>query len=82
MNLIVVVFGAVSYGSSVKDTVITSIQTDWIKVFVNFMIVGHCLMTFPLMINPLNQEIEEYLNISQGKLFVLNILLQLLDSTE
>lgn len=66
MNIIVVLFGVLIYGNSMRQIVVLSIQRIEIQQAINVMIVAHCLLTFTLIINPLNQEIEEYFNISQS----------------
>lgn len=66
MNLIAVLFGALTYGDSLRESVINSIQTIWIQQAINVMILAHCLLTFTLIINPLNQEVEEYFGVPQG----------------
>lgn len=70
MNLIAVLFGGLTYGDSLRSSVINSIQTVWIQQAINLMILAHCLLTFTLIINPLNQEIEEYFNVPQGKKYM------------
>lgn len=57
---------ALSYGNSLRDSVINSIQTLWIQETVNAMITLHCLLTVTLVINPLNQSAEDLFKIPQG----------------
>ncbi|CAD5217338.1 unnamed protein product [Bursaphelenchus xylophilus] len=59
----VVIVAYLSYGDSLRDSVIPSIQTEWIQQAVNMMIAAHCILTLTLMINPLNQETEEFFNV-------------------
>jgi len=66
LNMIVSTFSVLTYGDSMRDTVISSIQTFWIQQAVNIMITLHCLMTTTLIINPLNQTTEELFKIPQG----------------
>lgn len=66
MNLIVVLVGAFVYGDSMRQVVIFSIQETKIQQAINIMIAAHCLLTFTLIINPLNQEIEELFNLPQS----------------
>lgn len=68
MYLSTAFFSSYTYGTSLTDSVINSIQTIWIKHTVNIMIAAHCLLTFTLIINTVNQEIEDYCKIPQGKL--------------
>lgn len=70
MTLTVVVLAGVTYGDSLRGTVIESIQTKWIQQLINLMIIAHCFLCFPLMINPVNQEFEELLGISQSEAFL------------
>ncbi|KAI6170622.1 Amino acid transporter, transmembrane family-containing protein [Aphelenchoides bicaudatus] len=55
----VVVLAHITYGDSLRDSVLNSIQTTWIQQAVNLMIAAHCMLTLTLMFNPLNQEAEE-----------------------
>ncbi|KAI6186022.1 Amino acid transporter, transmembrane family-containing protein [Aphelenchoides besseyi] len=61
----VVVIAYVTYGDSLRDSIINSIQTAWIQQAVNMMIAAHCMLTLCLMFNPLNQEAEEFFGIPQ-----------------
>ncbi|KAH7721062.1 Protein Y32F6A.4 [Aphelenchoides avenae] len=61
----VVTTGYLSYGDSIRESIINSIQTKWIQQAVNVMITLHCLLTITLLVNPLNQEIEEVLDAPQ-----------------
>ncbi|KAI1721805.1 transmembrane amino acid transporter protein [Ditylenchus destructor] len=65
-NYGVVTMSALSYGNSLRDSVINSIQTLWIQETVNAMITLHCLLTVTLVINPLNQSAEDLFRIPQG----------------
>lgn len=68
MNLTVVILGAITYGSQIEETIVKSINTLWISLTVDILIVTHCIFVFPFMINPLNQEIEELFNIPHSNL--------------
>ncbi|CAD5213192.1 unnamed protein product [Bursaphelenchus okinawaensis] len=59
----VVIIAYLTYGDSLRDSIIPSIQTSWIQQAVNMMIAAHCILTLTLMINPLNQETEEFFDI-------------------
>lgn len=48
-----------AYGDSVKDSIINSIQTQWLQIGVNILITLHCILTITIASNPLNQEAEE-----------------------
>ncbi|KAI6243507.1 Aa-trans domain-containing protein [Aphelenchoides fujianensis] len=62
----VVITALTTYGDSLRDSVINSIQTPWIQQAVNMMIAAHCILNVALTFNPLNQEVEEYFGIPQG----------------
>lgn len=68
-NGLVVILSSLTYGSSLRDSVINSIQTLWIQQAVNLMITAHCLMTITLLMNPLNQQAEEWFKVPQGNFF-------------
>lgn len=59
--------GSLTYGDSLQDSVINSIQTQWIQSAVNIFITLHIIFTLVIMSNPLNQEVEEMFGIPQGK---------------
>jgi hypothetical protein len=63
--------GGLAYGTSVLDSVVNSIQTKWIQQVANMVIVLHCLMTLPLYINTLNQEVEDAMGVPQGVILFL-----------
>ena len=63
MNCFTVFSSGLTYGSSLTASVIDSIQTSWIQQAISLMITAHCLLTITLIINPLNQEIEDYFRI-------------------
>lgn len=62
-----ILLSTLTYGSSLRNSVIDSIQTFWIQQVVNGMITIHCLMTVTLILNPLNQQAEEWFNVPQGR---------------
>uniref|UniRef100_A0A915CPS8 Amino acid transporter transmembrane domain-containing protein n=1 Tax=Ditylenchus dipsaci TaxID=166011 RepID=A0A915CPS8_9BILA len=66
LNMIVSSFAVMTYGDSLRDSVIGSIQTFWIQQAISVMITAHCLMTVVLIINPLAQTTEEFFKIPQG----------------
>lgn len=59
-------FGYLTYGSSLKESVINSIQTVWIQRCANLFIAVHCILTLTLNINPINQDVEQLLKLPQG----------------
>ncbi|CAD5220296.1 unnamed protein product [Bursaphelenchus okinawaensis] len=52
--------GYITYGDSMKNSVISSLQIDWIQQTVNVLITIHCILTLTIVLNPLNQEIEDF----------------------
>lgn len=76
--------GYLSYGDSIRESIINSIKVKWIQQAVNIMLTLHCtcrnelvvdevllgLLTITLLVNPLNQEIEEALDAPQRKLHI------------
>ncbi|CAJ0920067.1 unnamed protein product, partial [Mesorhabditis belari] len=51
------------YGDSMEKSVIYSVQTRELQFGANLMIAAHCILTLVIVINPVNQEVEEYFNI-------------------
>ncbi|KAI6213798.1 hypothetical protein M3Y94_00194100 [Aphelenchoides besseyi] len=54
-----------AYGDSMRDSVINSLQVDWIQRAVNLLITIHCILTLTIVINPVNQEAEEFFKVPQ-----------------
>jgi len=48
-----------AYGSTIHDSIINSLQNVYVQQGTNFLLLSHFLLTFLLVLNPLNQEIEE-----------------------
>ncbi|CAD5231820.1 unnamed protein product [Bursaphelenchus xylophilus] len=65
MYLPVCLIAYVTYGDSLRDSIINNIQTQWIQRLVNLLITVHCILTTTIVINPLNQEAEEMFDIPQ-----------------
>jgi len=61
----VCIIGYFTYGNSLRDSVINSLQKDWIQQAVNLLITIHCILTLTIVFNPLNQEVEEIFNVPQ-----------------
>uniref|UniRef100_A0A0N5A139 Aa_trans domain-containing protein n=1 Tax=Parastrongyloides trichosuri TaxID=131310 RepID=A0A0N5A139_PARTI len=57
------IMGFLTYGDSLRDSIIQSLQTTWIQQAVNICISIHCILTLTIVFNPLNQEIEELFNV-------------------
>ncbi|KAI6189674.1 Aa-trans domain-containing protein [Aphelenchoides bicaudatus] len=54
-----------TYGDSLRDSIINSLQVEWIQRAVNMLITIHCILTLTIVLNPLNQEIEEVFKVPQ-----------------
>ncbi|CAB3398185.1 unnamed protein product [Caenorhabditis bovis] len=66
MYIPVCIMGFITYGNSLRDSIIPSIQTVWIQQAINILITIHCILTLTIVFNPLNQEIEDiFHNISE-----------------
>jgi len=63
--VLVVIAGNAAYGNSLRDSVINSLQTPWMQESVNVLIAVHCILATLIMINPVNQEAEEYFGVPQ-----------------
>ncbi|KAI6185697.1 Aa-trans domain-containing protein [Aphelenchoides besseyi] len=61
----VIVLSQITYGSSLRASVINSIQTKWIQQTINLLIMSHCFVVIVLMINPMSQSLESQLNVPQ-----------------
>ncbi|KAF7635251.1 Aa_trans domain-containing protein [Meloidogyne graminicola] len=56
-------FGYFVYGDSLQESIISSIQIPIIQQLANLLIALHCILTITIVINPLNQEVEHFINI-------------------
>ncbi|VDD90142.1 unnamed protein product [Enterobius vermicularis] len=63
LYLPVSILGYYSYGDSLRDSVIPSLQNVWIQQAVNVLITLHVFLALTILFNPMNQELEEALNI-------------------
>ncbi|CEF59362.1 Amino acid transporter, transmembrane family-containing protein [Strongyloides ratti] len=63
MYIPVTVLGYMVYGDSVQDSIISSLQIPLLQNIANAFIAIHCILTLTIVINPLNQEVEHYLDI-------------------
>ncbi|KAH7704644.1 Protein Y32F6A.4 [Aphelenchoides avenae] len=59
----VCIVGYLVYGNSLRASVITNVQTEWIQQAVNLMIAAHCILSLTIVFNPLNQEVEDRLGV-------------------
>jgi amino acid permease len=59
------VLGYLTYGDSLRDSVIPSIQIKWMQQTTNVLITLHVCLALTIMFNPINQEVEEVFNLPQ-----------------
>lgn len=57
--------GYITYGNSLRSSIINSLQITGIQQAVNIFITVHCILTLTIVFNPLNQDIEELFRIPQ-----------------
>uniref|UniRef100_A0A915CSL2 Amino acid transporter transmembrane domain-containing protein n=1 Tax=Ditylenchus dipsaci TaxID=166011 RepID=A0A915CSL2_9BILA len=65
MYLPVSIMGYLTYGDSLRDSIIPSLQEFTIQQAVNILITLHVVLALTIVFNPLNQEWEELLNVPQ-----------------
>uniref|UniRef100_A0A914ENY2 Amino acid transporter transmembrane domain-containing protein n=1 Tax=Acrobeloides nanus TaxID=290746 RepID=A0A914ENY2_9BILA len=61
MYVPITVLGYITYGNSLQDSIINSVQNANIQQAANLFIAVHCILTLTIVINPLNQELEHAL---------------------
>ncbi|CAO4363428.1 unnamed protein product [Caenorhabditis nigoni] len=61
--LAVSITGLMSYGDSMVNTVIPSIQLTWVAQTINVLITAHILPTIIIVLSPLSQQVEEWIRI-------------------
>lgn len=71
MYIPVCLVGYLSYGDSLRDSVINSIQTKWIQQTINVTITLHLILSLTIVFNPLNQEVEEYFGTPHGSILTI-----------
>lgn len=65
--------GYLTYGDSLRDSIINSLQIKWIQQAVNVFITLHVMLTLTIVFNPLNQEAEEILGVPHGNSLDINL---------
>uniref|UniRef100_A0A915Q0H5 Amino acid transporter transmembrane domain-containing protein n=1 Tax=Setaria digitata TaxID=48799 RepID=A0A915Q0H5_9BILA len=55
----VCVLGYMTYGNSLRESILNSVQNTALQQGANFLITLHCILTLTIVFNPLNQEAEE-----------------------
>uniref|UniRef100_A0A915DTY9 Amino acid transporter transmembrane domain-containing protein n=1 Tax=Ditylenchus dipsaci TaxID=166011 RepID=A0A915DTY9_9BILA len=66
LYLPVCIAGYLTYGDSIRDSIINSVQITWIQQGVNMAITLHCFLSLTIMFNPLMQEAEVVFNVPQA----------------
>ncbi|KAK6028379.1 transmembrane amino acid transporter protein, partial [Ostertagia ostertagi] len=55
----VAIFGYLAYHGAVRDSILPSVQAEWIQHTCNALITIHCILTVTIIISPLNQDLED-----------------------
>jgi vesicular inhibitory amino acid transporter len=63
MYMPVSVLGYITYGDSLQDSIIPSLQIIWMQQSVNILITLHVVLALTIIFNPLNQELEDMFNV-------------------
>ncbi|KAK6053595.1 transmembrane amino acid transporter protein [Cooperia oncophora] len=58
--------GYAVYGTSVSDSIISSIQTPVLRLLISILITLHVLFSILIIINPLHQGVEEHVGVKHG----------------
>ncbi|KAI1723159.1 transmembrane amino acid transporter protein [Ditylenchus destructor] len=59
----VCVVGYLTYGNSLRESIINSLQTTWLQQSVNVLITLHCILALTIIFNVCNQEAEEIFHV-------------------
>lgn len=59
----VCILAYLTYGNSLRESVLNSIQNTTLQQGANILITLHCILTLAIVFNPLNQEAEEIFGI-------------------
>ncbi|WKY03867.1 hypothetical protein Q1695_005097 [Nippostrongylus brasiliensis] len=55
--------GYAVYGTSISDSIVSSIQTPFLRVMISILITLHVLFSILIIINPLHQGVEEHVGV-------------------
>ncbi|EJW79646.1 hypothetical protein WUBG_09445, partial [Wuchereria bancrofti] len=59
----VCVLAYMTYGNSLRESILNSVQNTALQQGANILITLHCILTLTIVFNPLNQEAEEILSV-------------------
>lgn len=54
------------YGDSVNANILQSLPPGGLRVTVEILITGHLVLAFVILVNPMAQDLEEFLKIPQS----------------
>lgn len=93
MYIPVCIMGYVTYGDSIRDSIINSVQQLWIQQAINMFITLHCILSLyalsptpvncifwhfrTIVFNPIMQEAEEIFHVPQCNINLISLLLPL-----
>lgn len=67
MYLPISVTGFTVYGSAVTTDILGSVSDSWLKTTVQILFASHLFFAFLIIMNPVSQELESFVNIPQRK---------------
>ena len=70
--MIVIILAIPAYGPNLGGTIVNSIQIPWIGQSILVLTTANSLLGIILVINPINQEAEEFFGVPQGEFNELN----------